>query len=208
MSASDPLAIFQRRANRHALEDGVADLLAGTYAILAGGATQRTATLALAVVYLAVFTRAWTFMHQQVAASRTGFADPAEQPHTAVLAGILGAAVLSLAVVATLTLAQGRLWDLDHWPTWAPVLAGTLLAAGFLHAFVRSGLPRWAAYACVSAGGGFAFWLYPFGPAINPSDRLTLLFFAVGGVLLVSGSIALVRFRRAHPVADEADHGA
>ncbi len=208
MSAPDPLAHFQRRANRHALEDGVADLLAGAYAILAGGATQRTATLVLAVVYLTVFTRAWTFIHQQVAARRTGFADPAEQPHAAVLPGILGAAVISLAIVAVLTLAQGRLWALDSWPTWAPVLAGTILGAGFLHTFVRSGLPRWAAYASVSAVGGFAFWLLPFGPAINPSDRLTLLFFAVGGVLLVSGLVVVRRFRRAHPVVGEAEHGA
>lgn len=208
MSPADPLFAFRRRANRHALEDGVADLFAGVYALTAGGATQRTTYLVLSVVYLGVFANGWKFLHARMSEGRTGYAEPIDQPQLAVLTGILASAVLSLAVVAAVTLSQGRLWALSHWPTWAPVVAGGVLAAGFAYTAVRSGLWRWGLYALASLAGGVAFWLLPFGPRINPSDRLTLLLFSLGGLLLLVGVGVLVRFRRTHPiVAEESGRG-
>jgi len=209
MSHADPLLAFRRRANRHALEDGVADLFAGAYAVIAGAATQRTTYLALAVVYLGVLASGWKFAHARVSTGRTGYAESVDQPQLAVLTGILASAVVSLAVVAAATLSQGRLWELSHWPTWAPVVAGVVLAAGFAHTALRSGLWRWGLYALASVAGGVAFWLLPFGARINPSDRLTLLLFSLGGLLILTGVVVVLHFTRTHPVvAEESGRGA
>jgi hypothetical protein len=210
MSQSDSVAeTLRRRANRHALEDGMADLCAGVYTLIVGGATQRIALIALAAAYLMIMGTGWKFAHEAVCARRTGAAEPVDQPQMALLTGILGAGVGSLLVVAASTFAAGRLWDLAHWPLWVPVLAGLVLAAGFGYTYVRSGLTRWAVYATAAAVGGFAFWLAPFSDWINPSDRLTLLLFSVAGLLLAGGTATLVRFVRRHPVVpEEARHGA
>ena len=85
-------------------------------------------------------------------------------------------------------------------------MAGSTLAAGFLVTACRAALPRYYLYAAASVGGSVFFWLYPFGPRINPSDRLTLLFFALAGVLLASGFAILVRFVRTHPVVEAEGH--
>ena len=117
--------------------------------------------------------------------------------------------VLGLAVVAAAPRSQGRLWELSHWPTWAPVVAGVVLAAGFAHTALRSGLWRWGLYALASIAGGVAFWLFPFGARINPSDRLTLLLFSLGGLLILTGVVVVLQFTRTHPVvAEESGRGA
>lgn len=200
MSGTDPIATFRRRAYRHTLEGGVAELFAGLYTLTVGVATQRVALLALAVAYLSVYALNWRFVHERLTSRRTGYAEIGGRPQLVLLTGILASAVLTLLVVAGLTLWGGRLWDLGHWPTWAPVLAGLILAGGFLHTFQRSGLWRWAAYAGCALAGSIFFWLFPFGALINPSDRLTLFFFAMSGVLLLAGTTLMIRFTRTRPV--------
>jgi hypothetical protein len=200
MGIQDPLVRLRQRAYRHALEDGTADIVAGFYTLIIGVATQKRVFLALAVVYLMVFATAWKFLSHQVSSRRIGYAEVPEDPPKQLLLGSMAAGVLTLLVVAVITLSAGRLWNLAHWPTWTPVLAGLILAGGWLHTALRSGLRRYFAYAAVAAGGSLFFWLFPFGPRINPSDRLTLFFFALAAVIVAAGFAVLARFKRSRPI--------
>ena len=191
---------LQRRAYRHTLEDGIADIVAGVYAITVGVATQKLVFVALAAAWLGTYALASRFIHEQFSSRRTGYAEVPGQPASVLLTGILASGVLTLALVAGLTLAAGKLWDLGHWPLWAPVVAGLILAGGFLHTAARSGLWRFHGYAAAAVSGSLFFWLFPFGARINPSDRLTLFLFSLGGLLIVTGIVVLVRFARTRPI--------
>jgi len=200
MANPDPLESFQRRAVRHAFEDGAIDLVLGIFTLTVGVATQRRAFLALAIVYLGAMTIVWRFLHERLTSRRTGYAELPGDPPRQLLSVTLLAGCLTMGVVAAITLTSGRLWGLDRWPAWATVLAGLILAGGFLHTAVRTGFARFHLYAATSIGASVFFWLYPFGPRINPSDRLTLPFFVLAAVLLAGGGITIARFVRSRPV--------
>jgi hypothetical protein len=208
MASFDPLHPLRRRAFQHALEDGAVDIVVGFYTLMVAVATQKRVFLALSIVYLAGMHLAWKHLHDSIASRRTGYAELPQDPPSILLPVILLAGVLTISVVAGVTLFGGRLWSLDHWPTWTPVLSGTILAGGFLHTAVRSGLPRYHAFAMLSVGLSVFFWLFPFGPRINPSDRLTLSLFATAALLIVAGTVTMVRFVRLRPVVSSEDgHG-
>jgi hypothetical protein len=198
--ATDPLRPLRQRAFRHAFEDGTADIVTAVFTLMVGGATQNRSLIALTAIYLVVLPLAWRFFSQQVSSRRIGYAELPEDPPRVLLLATMAAGVVTLGIVALITLSSGRIWNLEQWPNWAPLVAGSTLAAGFLVTACRAALPRYYIYAAASVGGSVFFWLYPFGPRINPSDRLTLLFFALAGVLLASGIAVLVRFVRAQPV--------
>ena len=201
----DPLGPLRRRAFRHALEDGAVELVVGFYALMVGVATQKRVFLAISLVYLASMRIAWKFLHDSIASRRTGYAELPQDPPSTLLPVILLAGVLTIAVVAGITLFGGRMWRLDHWPTWTPMLSGAILAGGFLHTALQSGLPRYHAFAVLSLGISAFFWLFPFGPRINPSDRLTLSLFVTAALLIVAGAVTMVRFVRLRPVATAED---
>jgi hypothetical protein len=148
---------------------------------------------------------AWKAIHNSIASRRTGYAELPLDPPMPLLAVILLAGTLTIAVVAGVTLFGGRMWSLDHWPTWTPLLSGAILAGGFLHTAVRSGLPRYHAFAVLSLGISVFFWLFPFGPRINPSDRLTLSLFVIAALLFVVGTVTMVRFVRLRPIVNAED---
>ena len=173
---------------------------------MAGGATQNRSLIALAAVYLAILPLSWRFLSQQVSSRRTGYAELPEDPPRVLLLATMAAGDLTLAVVAVITGSSGPFWNLEHWPDWTPLVAGSALAAGFLVTARRTALLRYYAYAAATLAGSVFFWLYPFGPRINPSDRLTLLFFALAAVLLTSGIAVLVRFVRTRPVQQAERH--
>lgn len=205
MSTVDPLETLRRRAVRHALEDGAADLVFGLYALIVACATQRQAFLGVAVAYLAAMGPAWQHLHHQVSSRRTGYAELPQQPPSPMLSVILLSGAATLGVVAGVTLLGGKLWSLDLWPPWTSVLAASVLAAGFLYTAVTSGLRRFGVLAALSLGTSVFFWLFPFGPRINPSDRLTLTLFVVAAALLVSGAVTMARFVRQHPAVAGGD---
>ena len=200
MTSPDRLESLQRRAVRHAFQDGAIDLVLGVFTLMVGGATQRRAFLVLAIVYLSLMTLAWRFLHDQLTSRRTGYAELPGDPPRQLLSVVLLAGCLALGVVAAVTLTSGRLWSLEAWPAWTSVLAGLILAGGFLHTAVRTGFARFHVYAAASIGTSLFFWLYPFGPRINPSDRLTLPFFVIAAALVVGGGITVARFVRSQPV--------
>lgn len=208
MASMDPLRIPRRRAYRHALEDGAADIVVGIYTITVGTATQKRAFIALAVAYLILYALAWQWLHDRISSRRTGYAEVPEQPPRILLTGALAAGVLTLLVVAAITISLGKAWDLALWPTWAPLLAGVILAAGFLQTALRSELRRYYGYAGMAVVGSLLFWLFPFGPSINPSDRLTLFLFVVGFTMVIAGIVVSARFRRAHPLQEVEDSDA
>jgi len=200
MAAPDPLDTFRRRAVRHAFEDGTIDLVLGLYTLMVGVATQRPVFLALSTVYLVLMRTGWRFLNMSVAGRRTGYAELPVDPPAPLLSVILLAGLLTMGVVAGLTLFGGRLWSLNHWPAWMPLVSGATLAAGFVNTAAQSGLVRYRALALLCVGVSVFFWLFPFGPRINPSDRLTLSLFVTAALLLASGAVALVRFLKARPV--------
>jgi hypothetical protein len=200
VTSTDPLETLRRRAYRAALEDGVADVVIGLFTLIFGVATQRRGFLALAVVYMITCKSAWRFVHRDFVSRRVGYAEFPENPPAVQLVWTLAAGVISLCVVAVVTLSKGRVWNLARWPDWLPMLAGLVLAAGFLHPAARSGLVRYYAYVVAAIAGSVFFWLFPLGPSINPSDRLTLFLFSVSGLIIGTGVAAIIRFARAHPV--------
>jgi hypothetical protein len=200
MTSTDPLAILRRRAYRAVLEDGVADVLIGFYTLVIGVATQRRGFLALGLVYMIMCQSAWRFLHQGFVSRRVGYAELRENPPAVQLVSVLSAGLISLGVVAVMTLWRSSIWTLAGWPAWSPVLAGVVLAAGFLHPAVRSGLVRYYAYAVAAIAGSVFFWLVPFGTSINPSDRLTLFLFSLSGLVIATGIAAIIRFARTYPV--------
>jgi len=203
MTGSDPLDSLRRRALHHAFEDGAIDLVVGIFTLMVGVATQRRVFLGLALVYLLAMAMAWKWLHDGLSSRRTGYAELPDYPPKQLLSVILLAGCVTMGVVAVLTLSHGRLWSLDAWPTWTPMLSGVVLAGGFVHTALRSGLVRFHFYAAVSVGASLFFWLYPFGPRINPSDRLTLPFFVLAAVLIVVGSATIARFVRSRPIVSQ-----
>lgn len=197
---SDPLLGLERRALRHAFEDGAIDLLLGLFTLMVGVATQNRAFLGLAVVYLGTLAVAWRAFHDRLTSRRTGYAELPGDPARQLLAAVLTAGCLTMAVVAAVTMPSGRAWAVDRWPEWSPLLSGGILAAAFAYTARRTGLARFAAYAVAAAGLSLFFWLYPFGPRINASDRLTLSLFALSAILLATGSVVIALFVRRHPL--------
>lgn len=203
MENPNPVDTFKRRALRHMFEDGSFDLILGLYTLIVGGATQRRSVVPLAVVYLFVLTLGWKGLHATITARRTGYAEPSGNPSGALFRIALLAGLLPLSVVAVSTWATGSLWNLEHWPVWAPLLAGLTLAAGFLYAFLACGLARYSAFAVIAVVGSVFFWRFPFGASINPSDRLTLFLFAMAFVQMATGAAAMASFVRRYPVVAE-----
>jgi hypothetical protein len=203
MTGSDPLETLRHRAARHACEDGTIDLVLGVFTLMVGVATQRRIWLVFGAVYLGLMYSFWKVLHYQLTSQRTGYAEIPGDPPRRLFSVILLAGFLTMGVVAALTLSTGALWSLDQWPTWTPVMAGLILAAGFLHTAVRTALTRYYLYVAVSIGASLFFWLYAFGPRINPSDRLTLFLFAVAAVQVVVGAVTTARFVRSRPVVPQ-----
>ncbi len=201
--STDSTDLFHRRAYRHAVEDGAIDLVVGLFTLMVGIATQRRIYLAWAYLYLTAMAMAWKPLHYRLTSRRTGYAELPEAPPVPLLSAVMVAVLLTMGVVAACTLTTGRVWNLDGWPTWAPVLAGLGLAWGFLYTARRSGAVRFHVLAAVSVAGSLLFWLFPFGPRIDPSDRLTLFLFAMAGVLLVGGAVTMIVFVRTRPVVPE-----
>jgi hypothetical protein len=200
---ADVIANFRRRAYKHAVEDGAIDLVVGLFTLIVGVATQRRVFLALAVVYLSAMAMAWKPLHYQLTSRRTGFAELPETPPVPLLAVVMLAGLLTMGVVAATTLATGEVWSLERWPSWAPVVAGLILALGFLDTARKSGVVRFRVFAAASLAGSLFFWLFPFGARINPSDRLTLFLFATAGVLMAVGAATMTRFVRSRPIVSE-----
>lgn len=200
MVTSDLLSPLRRRALRHVFEDGAIDLLLGFFTLLVGIGTQRHVFLALSVVYLGTLALAWRTLHDRLTVGRTGYAEVPGDPPRQLLSVVLIAGCLTMTIVAAMTLPAGRLWALERWPAWAPMLSGLVLAAGFLHTAWQSGLARYGVYGVLGLAASLFFWLYPFGPRINASDRLTLSLFTIAAVLLAGGAVTLFRFLRERPV--------
>lgn len=203
MVPKDPLDTFRRRAYRHTLEDGVADIAVGFYMLTVAVATQKRGLIALAAAYLAIYAMGWQFIHQKLSSRRIGYAEVPEQPPKLLLAGTLVSMVLTMIVVAAITWSSGKLWNVGHWPKWSPVLAGLILAGGFLHIALKSNLLRYYGYVSAALAGSLFFWLFPFGSRVNPSDRLTLFLFALAAVNVLTGVAVLIRFTRTRPVVGE-----
>jgi hypothetical protein len=203
MNAPDPLQLLRRRAVRHAFEDGAIDLVIGVFTLIVGVATQRHVFLALAVVYAGLMTSTWKWTHASLTSRRTGYAELPDDPSKRLVSVVLLAGCLAMGVVAAITLTSGRLWNLQSWPAWVPLLSGGILAGGFLHTARETGFARFAFYAVAALGASVFFSLYPFGSRINPSDRLTLSLFVTAGVLMGGAGATVTRFVRTKPVVAE-----
>lgn len=207
-NSADPVDRFHRRAYRHAVEDGAIDLVVGLFTLMVGVATQRRVFFAFAYLYLLSMVMFWKPLHLGLTSRRTGYAELPEAPPLPLLTAVMLAGLLTMGVVAAFTLATGRLWNLQGWPAWAPVLAGLILAVGFVDTARKSGVVRFHVLAAASVAGSLFFWLFPFGPRINPSDRLTLFLFAMAAVLMAVGAATMAAFVRTRPIVpDEASNG-
>lgn len=208
MTTHDPIGTLKRRALRHLFEDGSFDLILGLFTFMVALSTQRRIFLAIVAVYFGGLTITWKTLHARLTSGRTGYAAPAPNPsHTLFVATAL-AGILPIGVVAASTIATGSLWNLEHWPAWTAMLAGVILTASSLHAYLACGLSRYAVFAGLAVAGSAFFWRFPFGPSINPSDRLTLFLMTFSAVQMATGAAAMATFVRRHPVvAEDAANG-
>jgi hypothetical protein len=194
---------FRRHAYGHAVEDGAIDAIVGLFTLMVAVATQRRIFLAVALVYLTAMAIAWKPLHYRLTSRRTGYAELPDAPPVRLLSAVMLAGLLTMVVVAAFTLTTGHMWNLAGWPTWAPVIAGFILAWGFFDTARKSGVVRFHVLAALSVAGSLFFWLFPFGPRINPSDRLTLFLFAMAGVLMAVGAVTMAVFVRTRPIVPE-----
>jgi len=129
-------------------------------AITVGVATQKLVFVALAAAWLGTYALASRFIHEQFSSRRTGTPSCPDSRQSVLLTGILASGVLTLALVAGPDARRGQALDLGHWPLWAPVVAGFILAGGFLtrRAF---GLWRFHGYAAAAVSGGLFLLALP-----------------------------------------------
>ena len=192
-------AIDMKRIERNVwhdyFQDGLAEILIGGYFLLTGlslFAGVGAPFVALIVFYLPLLTA----LKKRVTYPRTGYVklregDPGPLPWFA-----LGSAVLGLVALVATLIADGVIGQPGQWYRWMPVFFGIWLGGTLLGLALRVRLLRYYVAAAVALAGGLGF---PFLTLAAKLGHIGLLTSAVGGVLLLWGLAAFLRFLRRYP---------
>ncbi len=143
-----------------------------------------------------MLTVALPVMRTRLTYPRIGYAKPHEPILPVVLGFVLGIAAVSLAVMALVLLAQGRLGSRPAWSALMPLGFGIFVAGFHLLWGMRCGTSRHYVLAAAAAAGGAIAVLASGGD----SDAGAGMFFIGFGVLQVSvGLLLLVKFLARNP---------
>lgn len=207
MKKSDPIRLMQQAALRHAVDDGISEILVGI--LLAAGALlvlhPRGAVLVLGVA--AGLKWLLPRLRDRITTPRVGSATLPQQPFK-LLAGIFIYGVLSGFVVLGLRAATGGHTGPFGQYRWLPFFVALFLSGGFLYFARTTNLKRFYVYLAVTVGGGLAFTLtMPSGERLQAYGELITLLWLLSALFVVTGSAVLARFILHNPVVPSEGQG-
>lgn len=200
MAKEIDLKQVERNLFRDFLQDGLADMLLGTYFFFLG-LLLPTGGLVVWVILLIVFSPLLLArLKRRFTYPRTGYVELRQGDPGVLPWFVLGSLVLGLMALVIVLIAAGVIADPGRWYRWMPVFFGIWLAGMFLGLGLQVRLVRY----CVVAGVALAS--APLAPLVPMSEKLAnvgLCFAAVGAVLLAYGVFAFIRFLHRHPLPAE-----
>lgn len=194
------LAQIERHIFRDYLQDGLLDLVMGTWLLLIGLGLVSGLTAVFVVLgifgcpfLLRALKRRFTYPRAGYVELREG--DPGPAPWI-----ILGSLLLGLVVLVVVLIAVGAIGDPAQWYRWMPIgwgiwLAGILLGLGAAVRLMRYYILAFIAFV---AGPFFSSLSLP-----GKLENLGLFLVAVGAALLIWGLVVFLRFLHRHPLAEE-----
>ena len=202
MRISEEFKRFDRLAFRHSILDGVSEMVLGLYLALLAALLHLVPVVLVAALGVFVLPAAVQFIQQRYISGRIGFVEPLPPPAKQLVGGMALYLIAVIAgAIAVLRLSGHELGALNQ---WYPVVAGFCCAGGFWYAASRSGLVRFRAHAIFAVSLGFVFQTLVDGSF----SGLQPYFEVMGGYLLLSGVVVLVRFLHRYPVSVPRANGA
>lgn len=191
---------IEQNVYREYCQDGLADMLIGTYLLFVGLALP-AGTVAPFIVFPIVFGAAlFRALKTRLVYPRTGYVELRQGDPQPVPWFILGSLILGLVVLVTLFLSMGIIAKPAQWYRWMPIMFGIWLAGIFLGLALGVRLVRYHVMAGVALIGGLGFSLLSLPGKL---DNLGLFLASVGAVWLLWGAVAFALFLRRHPVQVE-----
>jgi len=190
---------IERNVFRDYFQDGLVDMVFGTYSLFIGLglAADSTPFIVFPIVFFAPLLRG---LKKRFTYPRTGYVEFRQGDPQALPWFVLGSLVLGLVALVAVLIAVGVIAQPDQWYRWMPIFFGICLAGIFLGLALRVGLVRYYIVAGVALAGGPTFALLPLPGKL---ENLGLFFAAWGAVSLAWGIFAFARFLREYPVPVE-----
>ncbi len=208
MAQTDPLMSIHEAAYRHAFEDGITEILAGI--LLAAGALLTLRSGGGVVILAVALGLMWALprLRDRVTTPRTGSASLPMWPGRTIWGILVYGILAALAVLALRTATVGYGAPLGEY-RWLPLFTGLFLSGGFVFAARKTRLKRFYFYILAAVGGGLLLAVtMNSGTRLEAYWRLTALLWGLSGLLLLIGTVTLVRFiRRNAIVAGEIQGG-
>lgn len=185
-------------------QDGLADMMFGTYFLFVGLLlpTGKMAPFAVFLIlfFILFFAPLLQRLKKRFIYPRTGYVelrqgDPGPLPWF-----ILGSFVLGLIALVVVLIAAGVIAQPAQWYRWMPICFGIWITGIFLGLGLSVRLVRYYVVAGVALAGGPTFALLPLAGKL---ENIGLFLAAVGAVLLAWGVVAFVRFLRKYPLPTE-----
>lgn len=202
MRISQEFKRFDSLAFRHSILDGVSEIVLGLYLVLLAALLHLVPMVLLAALGVFVLPAAVRFIQQRYISGRTGFVEPLPPPSKQLVGGMALYLIAVIGGAIAVLLLSGR--EPGALNQWYPVVAGFCCAGGFWYAASRSGLARFRAHAIFVVALGFVFQVLVDGSF----GGLQPYFEAMGGYLLLTGAVVLVRFLHRYPVSVPRTNGA
>lgn len=202
----DPIESIQEAVHRHSFEDGINEILVGV--LVAGGALTLGYRGGVFFVLALALLLKWALprLRDRIAAPRVGMAELPAQPARQ-MTGIVVYCLLAGLVVVAAWLATGRSRSPLAEYRWVPLFTGLCLSGGFIYAAGRTRLKRFYIYLAATLAGGLLVTLtMSTGGRQEAFGALAQLLWMLSALLIVMGSVILIRFIRRNPViSSEAD---
>jgi hypothetical protein len=190
----------ERNLFRDYMQDGLVEMMFGTYFFFLGLLLPRGGLVAWVVLLIVFSAPLFQRLKRRFTYPRTGYValrqgDPGPVPWF-----VLGSLVLGLIALVVVLIAIGAIADPARWYRWMPIFFGIWLGGMFLGLGLQVRLARYYVVAGVALVGGPLATLVPVTEKLG---NVGLCFAAVGAVLLAFGIVAFIRFLRRHPLPAE-----
>lgn len=215
-AAQVDLKEIERRLYRASLQDGLAELFAGIYLIVAGLAMAVNIVFVAALIVFGIpwMKRSTESLKRRYTYPRMGYVSFKESEEPAagkrVVGLVLGLVVLYAAFLIGSFILTTQIMGYEAgraiWYTRVPIaIAGIALSGcGIVPAYLY-GVKRWYAFGVLALAGGFLVPLIPALPSGSEGFRVLfgVLFTSLGIVAGLTGLAMFLYFVRANPVLDE-----
>jgi hypothetical protein len=200
MAKEIDLKQVERNLFRDYLQDGLADMLLGTFFFFLGLLLPTGGVIVWVILLIVFYAPLLARLKRRFTYPRTGYVELRQGDPGALPWFVLGSLVLGLLTLVAVLIAAGVIGDPGRWYRWMPVFFGIWLAGDFLGLGLQVRLVRYYVVA------GVALASAPLAPLVPMSEKLAnigLCFAAVGAVLLAYGVFAFIRFLHRHPLPAE-----